>query len=90
VTKAELRGAGRGGGHSEMPDTLQLTAAAMIEDLEALPRAFPHAERPDAFFPAVERFLASGSAEAHGGEGDDGHRADKIPLESDSNSAVDE
>jgi proline iminopeptidase len=30
----------RGSGRSEMPDTLQLTAAAMIEDLEALRRAF--------------------------------------------------
>jgi len=30
----------RGSGHSEMPDTLRLTAALMVKDLEALRRAF--------------------------------------------------
>lgn len=34
----------RGSGRSEMPDTLQLTAHAMVEDLEALRQAF-HLER---------------------------------------------
>ena len=30
----------RGSGRSEMPDTLRLTAASMVEDIEALRRAF--------------------------------------------------